>query len=463
MDKLDKKEIGIPEAFKKDNGVFIGQTTYKGEKFNVYLPDKDKDEFPLPIIVSGMQGSGKDTFAVNWVVENALRGRGAVIPDVIDEKGRGMSDAIIRCLPPEKLVVLDFADEEYSPYLDWSEAVNSTSRFAQNTFASELVKFFEAEDEAGVQTERYLREAAKALPNGAVIKIGMLFISEDLRKQVIEDCKKRGDVSTAAFWELYGGETEGRQRQIAAPILNRLHKLTGDPTLKPIFGQTPNGSINFYEALKEGKVIICKIPKVAFSTTGIRTLVHWISVKTWLTKQVMKAKGDLNESILVLNEPHQYLDKGLQATLWEMYPETRKYGLQLVSLFHDFAQIPTDLMDVMMQSGANFIFLKQRTDKAWKKFKERIEADGYSVADCMSNHKHEAMIMFIAGKVDQPVLRVMMNDMPYNRGVQTYDNEAFVKECLKKYGRPIKEIEKEIAEDELLLIRGGKKATAGKK
>lgn len=456
MDKLDKREIGIPEAFLKNDGIHIGKATYKGNEYDIHIPDKNADEFPLPLVVSGIQGSGKDTFAVNWIVENALRGRGAVVPDVIDERDRGMADALIRCLPPEKLLVLDFANEEYSPYLDWTEAVNTSSRFAQNKFASELVKFFNAEDEAGIQTERYLREAAKALPNGSIINMGMLFISQGLRDEVIKNCEERGDMSTAAFWRTFSAEGEGRQRQIASPILNRLHKLIGDPTLKPIFGQTPTGKINFYTALQEGKVIICKIPKVAFSTSGIKVLVNWISVKTWLTKQVMAHNGDKCESIMVWNEPHQIMDKSLEENWKELYPEVRKYGLQLVSLFHDFSQIPKDLSDIMIASGANFILLKQRSDKAWLKFKQRIESE-YSIADCMNIKKWDAMVGFMVNGVDQPVLHVRMNAMPYERGREEYDNAEFVKECLRTYGTPVKEIESEILEMEKVLMSSSKK------
>lgn len=459
MKSLGRKEIGIPEPFLDESGIFIGYAEYKGERHRIFIPCRNPDEFVLPIIVSGIQGAGKDTFAVNWVVENAKQGRGAVIPDVIDEKGRGMSDAIINSLPREKLIVLDFADEEYSPYLDWCEATHSDSRFAQNRFASELVKFFEAEDEAGVQTERYLREAAKALPRGTVIQMGLLFHSEEFRKKVIKECEERGDASTAAFWTLFEKETENRQRQIAAPILNRLHKLIGDTTLKPIFGQIPTGKIRFDQWLYEGKVIVCKIPKTAFSTTGIRTLVHWIAVKTWLAKQAMLRDGRKCESFLVLNEPHQIFDAGIISTLEEIFPESRKTGLGIVTLFHDFAQVPKDLADIMLASGANFVLLKQRGDKTWKRFLHRIEPD-FGLEDCLTIKMHEAMIGFLIDKNDQPVIRVQMNDMPWKRGCDVYSNEDYVKECLREYGRPVKEVEKEVLKDELLLLSSAKKVSA---
>lgn len=456
MDVLQRSEVGIPEVFLKPTGVFLGKTSYKGEEFETFFPADNPDEAMLPIISSGIMGSGKDTFAANFIVENALMGKGAVILDVVDEVDRGMSDAIIKTLPPEKLVVLDFGNEEYVPYLDWAEAMRTEDRFTQNKFASELVKFFETEDEAGVQTERYLREAAKALPNGTVIQMGLMFTSPEFLEKTIADCEKRKDISTAAFWKLYQEIGDGRKKQIADPILNRLHKLVGDPALKVIFGQQGDGSINFDEWLYDGKVIICKVPKDIFTSTGIRTIVHWLTVKTWLTKQAMKRQGKYCQSYLVMNEPHQFLTKSLASTLEEIYPESRKFGLCVFSLFHDFAQIPKDLGDIMISSGCNFVVLKQNSDKLWKKFLHRIEPD-FSLEDCMELKMHEAMVGVLADKKNQPVIRVKMNDLPYKRGLQVYDNADYIKECLTKYGKPIEEVQEAILEDELLLMNVGNK------
>jgi hypothetical protein len=455
LESLGRSEIGIPDAFLKEEGLHIGKAEYKGEDFDVFVPDENQDEYCLPLIAMGQMGSGKDVFAINYVVENALKGRGAVVPDVIDEEGRGMSDSIIKSLPPEKVIVLDFGDEEFVPYLDWAEGMKSTNRFSINRVSTELLKFFESEDEAGVQTARYLKEASKAVPNGTVIQFGLMFTSEEFRKRAIESCKERGDVSTAAFWEIYESLGDGRQKQIADPILNRIHKLIGDPALKPIFGQKSTGTIKFDEWLYEGKVILCKIPKKLFGTEGIRTLFHWITVKTWLAKQAMSDSMKCT-SLLVINEPHQVFSGGLIDTLKEIFVESRKYGLCVMTLFHDFSQVNRELSDIMISSGANLVMLKQKNDKTWKKFMSRIE-EYYSFEDCVKINMHEAMICFLSNKKDQPVVRVKLNHYPYMRGKPSYDNQEHIQKCRETYGRRIEEVESEIFEDELLILNPSKK------
>jgi hypothetical protein len=393
-----------------------------------------------------MQGVGKDTVGINWVYENNKRGRGAVILDVIDEKERGMTDVFKAIIKPDNLIILDFANPYVTPYLDWKEGMKTENRFTKNRLAGELSKFFEATDDgAGLQTERYLRNCVKALPDSSLIEQSMILISEQVRQKAIKECERRNDVSTANFWKQYEEEGEGRKKQIASPVFNRLSKLIDDMALKPIFGQSPNGSIDFDKWTSEGKVIVCKIPKASFGTNGIRTLAHWITVKTWLTKQVQLDEGRKCETILLINEPHQTMNNGLENTLLEIYPEARKHGLQIVTLFHDISQIPKDLFDIMLSSGANFMLFKQKTDKAWKRFGNRI-TDSYEIDECMRIKKFESMLGFLVGIDDLPLVRVNMYDMPNKRGCEVYDNSGTLERCLKDYHRPIEEVEEELLE-----------------
>lgn len=444
MKSLGRVENPVPKEYRDESGIPIGYAEFKGKKFNIFIPDNNPDTWSLPIIASGMQGVGKDTIGINWVLENNKRGRSAVILDVIDERERGMTDVLIEVIEPKNLIVLDYANPDVTPYLDWKEGMKTENRFTKNRLANELSKFFESSDDgAGLQTERYLRNCIKALPNESLIEQSMILISEQIRNKAIKECEKRNDISTANFWKSYDTESEARKKQISAPVFNRLSKLIDDLALKPIFGQKPNGSIDFDKWTAEGKVIICRIPKVAFGTNGIRTLVHWLSVKTWLTKQVQLHEGRKCETILLLNEIHQFMDKGLENTLREMYPEARKHGLQIMTLFHDIVQIPRDLFETMLSSGANFMLYKQKTDKAWKRFGERI-TENFEIEECMKLNKFEAIIGFLVGIEDLPVIRVKMNDMPIKRGCETYDNKETIEICLREFHRPINEVEQEV-------------------
>jgi len=455
MTQLGKSENPVPSAF-RSGGIPIGVAEHKGESYPITIKDDNPDTWALPIIVSGIQGVGKDTVGINWVYENNKKGRGAVILDVIDERDRGMTDVLTNIIESDNLIVLDFAHPSLTPYLDWQEGMNTEDRFARNRLSNELSKFFEANDDgAGLQTERYLRNCVKALPNASLIEQGMILISDSVREKAIKECEKRNDVSTANFWKLYDGESEGRRKQIASPVFNRLAKLIDDLALKPIFGQQPNGSIDFDKWTSEGKVVICKIPKVAFGT-GIRTLAHWITVKTWLTKQVQLAEGRKCETILLINEPHQVFYNGLESTLMEIYPEARKHGLQIMTLFHDIVQIPKDLFDIMLSSGANFILYKQKTDKAWKRFGNRI-TDYYEIDDCMRLNKFEAMVGFLVDVEDLPLVRVKMNDMANKRGCETYDNTETIERCLRDYHNPIDEVEQALLKLEEKMFEKKKK------
>jgi hypothetical protein len=148
----------------------------------------------------------------------------------------------------------------------------------------------------------------------------------------------------------------------------------------------------------------------------------------------------------------------LTETLKELFPEARKFKLRVLTLFHDLSQLiqaDPHLFDIMESSGSNFVLLKQKGTKIWKRFGHKI-FDHYSLEECAGIENHEAIIGFTIKKKDV-VLRLKMNDMPHKRGAVEYDNTGIEREHMMLYGRPIEEIEKEIQEDELMLMNAFKK------
>ena len=138
-----------------------------------------------------------------------------------------------------------------------------------------------------------------------------------------------------------------------------------------------------------------------------------------------------------------------------MFPESRKFQLRIITLFHDLSQVDNDLFDIMESAGSNFVLLKQKGTKIWKRFEHKIK-DYYDLHECNNIEKHEAIVGFTIDKKDV-VLRLKMNDMPNKRGMAEYDNDGIEREHMKIYGRPIEEIEKEIQQDELMLMNAFKK------
>lgn len=88
-------EVDISKAMQDQNGIYLGVAEVKDSKIDVFMPTNNPDEFYRGYTFIGGQGAGKDTAIVNWVVEcNSKHNVSFVIPDAINEYGRGMADSI---------------------------------------------------------------------------------------------------------------------------------------------------------------------------------------------------------------------------------------------------------------------------------------------------------------------------------------------------------------------------------
>lgn len=161
-----------------------------------------------------------------------------------------MADAIRDHLPPEKVLDLNLGD------FDWPVGIGlhfarpiQNERIARNRIAQELTHFFLGADVENHQTREYLREAAKAA-RGDLLDLRLLLTCAPFRAVRIGQMKEQG--RDVALLEEYHGLSEGRQGQVAGPILVRLGEILGDDALRPIFCQRPHPAIDLGRWMAEG-------------------------------------------------------------------------------------------------------------------------------------------------------------------------------------------------------------------
>lgn len=63
--------------------------------------------------------------------------------------------------------------------------------------------------------------------------------------------------------------------------------------------------------MREGKVVIIRIPNRKLGELASKTLVHWITLKTFMTRMLMSKEEQTNGCFMVFNEPEQYATEGL--------------------------------------------------------------------------------------------------------------------------------------------------------
>lgn len=463
-----KVETEIPSIFTDNNGMALGHAEVRGDEIPIYLPLNNPNETYRGYVMQGGMGMGKDTALQNFVVEGCLNhGMSFVIIDQVNKEGReGLANGIRDSLPPDKIIDLDYSDEDYVPPLDLTEVIRKLGRKGLNRFALEMIDFFGDVENMG-QSRKLLREFAMA-SYGNIHDIQMLIEDENFRRQRIEQLRKNGRERLAEKLDKWTTETEvkiktdkdgnevSRDEKVtydgqkallskAGALLNRLDEFLGDETLFNIFAQQPHNDVNFEKWMAEGKTIIIRVPDRVLGAPAVRTLVHWITLKVFMTRLLMSNDEQANGTFLVYNEPQTYLNDGLTKLISRVATQGRKErlgALIAVQYFDQLGKLTKDLTG----GGVNWILFRSGDESVYQALKGRLEPN-ITIEDAMSIEKYHALNVLEFGGRPQPPFVVKMLPPSYER-YQAYDNSFLTKRHARQYGRNYAEVDRMITEKE---------------
>jgi hypothetical protein len=426
-------EVEIPKVLRDPIGIHLGIATVKDQEIPIYMPISNPDEFYRAYTFIGSQGAGKDTAMKNWIVEGCEKhGISFVIPDVICEDGeRGMADGIRDALPPEKVIDIDLGNEDYIVPMDLTEVITKLGRKGASRFGDEMIDFMNLEGLA--RSQKYLREAAKA-SGGSLYNIKRIIEDENFRLDVIEQLQAKGNLRLAN--DLINWGTNEDLGNKADAILNRLDMFFGNDTLFDIFAQPPKTEVDFAKWMKEGKVIIIRIPNRALGELATKTLVHWITLKTFMTRMLMSKEDQKKGCFIVFNEPEQYVTEGLTKLMGRIGTEGRKERFGSLYAFHHWNKLPQSLQENLQGGGVQqFLFMNDHL-RTFELSKHRFE-DTIPMEQAVKLPAHHAIISVRAGKEMQPAFICHMKPP-----VKTnYDNSFLTKRHARMYGRSWQELQ----------------------
>jgi hypothetical protein len=351
-DELDVKnqtEVSIPKILRDTDGIELGIAELKDEQIPIHMPVNNPDVLYRGYTFIGGQSMGKDTAIKNWIIDGCLNhGIGAVIPDAIVEDGeRGMADGIRDSLPADMVIDIDLGNDEWIVPMDLTEVITKLGRKGASRFGDEMIDFMGIEGLA--RSSRYLREAAKA-SGGSLYNIKRIIEDENFRLDCIERLQAEGNTRLAR--DLIGWGTNDDLGSKADAILNRLDAFFGNDTLHDIFAQEPKKEVDFEKWMREGKVVIIRIPNRKLGELATKTLVHWITLKTFMTRMLMEKEAQSNGCFIVFNEPEQFITEGLTKLMGRIGTEGRKERLGSLYAFHHWNKLPTSLQENREEEAA---------------------------------------------------------------------------------------------------------------
>jgi hypothetical protein len=379
METLDSRQIKVPEILTK-KGLLLGEVNYKKESVPVYMPIKNLDQLCLPTTVIGGMGSGKTKgFACNRAIEFVQHGFSSLI---VDPAKSEVWEQIRHALPERNRRRILLGKDIIS--LDFREALRSPS--GRGRLAQIILAFFDDNtDSAGAQTQRFLRAAIMGMKLGKLREIMQIFIDKTYREEVITGMKE--GIHKQTLVEFNGYET-GRQRQILAPILNRLDIILGDPYLEKCM-ESDDG-IDMVDILNHREMCtVIDVPDRLNTREAKDILINLISFKI---DSAMALRTDEFPFAVIYDEPHQYLRS---AKLWEnVAVESRKYRLAYTWLFHSWEQIPNKLSQIIKDAGPHFV-LYSSSKATYKGLLEEISP--FNVEDGLHTKQYHAICALKVG------------------------------------------------------------------
>lgn len=427
-------EVDIPLAMRDTDGISLGIAEVKDAQIPVFMPVSNPDNFYRGYTFIGGQGAGKDTAIKNWVVEgNVKHGISFIVIDAIVEEGeRGMADGMRDALPPENIIDLNMNDDDYIPPMDLTEVITALGRNGASRFADEIIDFMQLD---GLnRSERYLTDAAKA-SGGSLFNIKRIIEDEDYRAERIEALINDGNTRLANALLQWGDNNDLGNKCDA--ILNRLNRFFGNERLYDIFAQDPLKDVDFRKWMTEGKTIIIRVPNgKGLGEMAVKTLVHWVTLKAFMTRMLMTKAEQENGCFIVFNEPEQYASDGLTKLMGRIGTEGRKERLGSIYAFHHWNKLPQSLQENLQGGGVQqFLFMNDHT-KTFDLSKHRFD-DTIPLEEAYKLPAHHAIISVRAAGEMQPAFICKMAPPVKS----TYNNGFLTKRHARMYGRPWAELQ----------------------
>jgi len=348
-----KDAVDMSDAIARiTEGISLGKGRYAGREAPVKLLPEDR---VTHINIVGKTGTGKSTFMHNLIHADIARGEGVA---VIDPHGSLVNDLLRSSIPPERekdVVWLDLANTENPPPFNPLSNLNSYTGVMR---VINIIDRLYPDTRAAAQTSTFLRASLALLekqPFPTMRDVGRIFYDDVYRERLLNETD---DPETRDLWDFqYTPATEGKRRQIADPVLNRIRVFYGNRYLYPVMCHPDN--LDFRSLMRQNKIVLISL-KVNGSIVPDQEqrLVGALLVSAM---QIAGMEEQLKRPFYVyIDEVQDFVTTSLD----EMLSEARKYGLSLTTAHQFLGQLEGKTLDAVMGNvGTSVMFACSPEDK----------------------------------------------------------------------------------------------------
>lgn len=452
--------IPAPAAALPENGIEIGFGFHRGAQRPIVVRLSDEERTKHTYII-GKTGTGKSTLLSRMIEQDMRRGSGVC---VIDPHG-DLVDYVLAKVPDDRIsdvIIFDPSSTERPlglNLLEFDPRIPHHKDFVVQVTIAIMRKMFYFEH-IGPIFEHTLRHCILTMLDesingeGTLIEVPRLIYDEVFRKAVVANLK---DELAADYWKKqYSKLVASTISEHMMYVVSKFDTFTADHIMRNIIGQA-HSTINIADIMNKEKILLVKLSSAVIGELNA-TLLGMIIISKFRWAGMARAAISPNERkkyYLYVDEFQNFSDSGFETLL----AEARKYGLSLTLAHQHINQLLAfDISSGRMQDQlAPAIFGNISTMIAFRlgeidaKLLEREMGKPAESEDLVNLKNYHALVKtLINGEVYPPfTLKTVLS--PHKDRPQVAD--TIRKESLNTYGKPVEEVESEIRERIIKIIK----------
>ncbi len=435
---VKSKETAPPVELPKEGVIFIGNTLYRGDNKDVYIPSREDRRRHFYII--GQTGVGKTTLMREKIRQDMENGEGV---GVIDPHGDLIEDTLAN-VPKNRIddVVLFEPFDRSRPcglnMLEWKTP-------EQRDFAlSEMVMIFnQLFDQAvvGPMFEYYMRNAMAALSAnkndpGTIAEIPRIFSDDNFMEE-----KLRGvsDHMIRNFWLREWKQTTGQTRSdMLGYVVSKIGRFVTDEMMRNIIGQQKSG-FDLEDIMNGRKIFLANLSKGLTGELNSHLLGMILVSKMQIAalRRASIPEEERKDFYLYVDEFQNFTTDSVSTIL----SEARKYKLNLILAHQYMPQLKEEIKDAVIGNVGTIASYRVGVDDA--EFLERQFSPEFSKFDLGNIDNRQYIIrMMINNQISSPFKVAAPKPAVGDKEI----GEVARKTSKMKYGRPKEIVEAEIKE-----------------